>query len=109
MEFNRAEKLAIVKVIDSVIVADEIIHNGEINELGQLMRDIDFDSNFIVDARNIDAEQGLLVLSGMPDHKKNALAVILEGVAKADGFVHEKEAALLTSIFSTMGIGREIK
>ncbi|MGB5554303.1 MAG: TerB family tellurite resistance protein, partial [Flavobacteriaceae bacterium] len=101
MEFNPVEKLAIVQAISSVVLADGKVHNGEIHALSKLMHRIDFDSNFMVQARSIDAEQGVFILSGMPDKKKKALAEILEEVAASDGFVHEKETALMSSIFSS--------
>lgn len=104
MEFNLAEKLAIVKMIDSVIYADGVVHKGEINEVSLLMKRIDFDSSFIHFARNIESSQGLVILKDMTDEKKKALARILEDVAKSDGFVHEKEAELLTNIFSAIGV-----
>tara|TARA_R110002167_G_scaffold163242_27_gene360050 strand:- start:237 stop:557 length:321 start_codon:yes stop_codon:yes gene_type:complete len=105
MEFNQAEKLAIVKMVDSVILADEKIHNGEINALQQLMHSIGFDSNFIVDARNIEKNQSLLILDGMPDQKKKAMALILKEMAESDGFVHEKEMILILDVCATIGIG----
>ncbi|MCJ7465971.1 MAG: TerB family tellurite resistance protein [Maribacter sp.] len=109
MNFTLPEKLAIVNAIDAVMYADGIIHNGEIDALGLLMKRIDFDSNFIVQARNVSAKQGLLLLDGMPEAKKQALAIILQDMAKADGFVHEKEIALIINIFASIGIGHEFK
>ncbi len=109
MEFTLEEKLAIVNVIDSVIVADDVVHQGEIHLLSQLMKLLDFDSNFIVSARIIDTVQGLKILKGMTPPKKQALATILEDVANADGFVHQKEATLLTAIFSTMEVSRNVQ
>ena len=107
MKFTLKEKLAIVKAIDSMILADDIIHNGEINAFSELMDRIDFDSNFLVAARGINEEQGSQILHEMPDQKKKSLAVILEDVAKSDGFFHEKEKALLLNIFTAMGINRD--
>lgn len=107
--FSLVEKFAIVQAVDSVIIADGTIHKGEINALGQLMRRIDFDTNFILQARNMSQEQGLSVLRDMPYKKKKALATILEEIAISDGLVHEKESALMSTIFSFIGIGQEIK
>ena len=104
MEFNLAEKLAIIKMIDSVIYADGVVHKAEIKELGQLMKHIDFDSSFIPFARNIESKQGLAILKDMTDEKKQALAKILEDLAKSDGFVHKKETALLLNVFSAIGV-----
>mgnify|MGYP000424546396 CR=1 FL=1 len=104
MNFNLAEKLAIVKEIDSTIRADDIIHSGEIDHMQKLMESIDFDTNFIVDARNIPQNEGVKILRGMSPQKKNALAVILEDVANSDGFVHAKERAHMSSIFFAINI-----
>ena len=38
MKFDISEKLAMVNVIDSVIVADGKVHKGEINALSLLMK-----------------------------------------------------------------------
>ncbi|WP_339841455.1 TerB family tellurite resistance protein [uncultured Maribacter sp.] len=104
MKFDISEKLAMVNVIDSVIVADGEVHKGEINALTKLMDVIDFDSNFLVQARTIDIEQSVQILNGMSQDKKNNLALILENVAMSDGFVHEKENEVMSHIFSAIGI-----
>lgn len=106
--FTIAEKLAMVNAINSVIVADEFVHKAELAVMNQLMQRIDFDSNFIVQARNITDEQRLLIVKGMSEEKKKALAEILDEVANADGFFHEKEMELILSICTAMGICREV-
>jgi uncharacterized tellurite resistance protein B-like protein len=105
MGFTLPEKMAIVQAVDSVIHADGIVHSGEINALGQLMKRIDFDSNFIIQSRNIAAQQGLLILNAMSVLKKKNLAMILEDMANADGFFHEKEMTLISDILVSIGIG----
>lgn len=107
--FSLVEKFAIVQAVDSVIIADGTIHTGEIDALSQLMSRIDFESNFILQARNMSQEQGHIILRDMPYKKKKALATILEEIAISDGWVHEKESALMSTIFSYIGIGQEAK
>ncbi|MEH6746164.1 MAG: TerB family tellurite resistance protein [Maribacter arcticus] len=104
MIFDISEKLAMVNVIDSVIVADGKVHKGEINALSLLMKIIDFDSNFLVQARTIDTEQSVKILKGMSQDKKNYLAQILKDVAISDGFIHEKEIDFMRHIFSEIRI-----
>jgi uncharacterized tellurite resistance protein B-like protein len=99
LSFSLAEKLAIVNAIDALILVDGNVHNGEINVLTKLMKSIDFDSNFIVQARNIATDQCVLILNQMPKEKKDNLTQILQEVAISDGFCHEKETALIESIF----------
>lgn len=105
--FTIAEKLALVNAINSVIVADELIHKAELSLLHQLMRRIDFDSNFILQARNITDEQRLLIVKSMSNAKKKALAEILDEVANSDGYFHEKEMKLILGICTAMGICTE--
>lgn len=106
--FSLAEKLAIVQALDSVILADGTVHNGEINALSDLMNLIDFDSNFIVQARNLPLDQGLAVLKGMSQEKKKALANILKEMAIADGFIHDKETEVIVHIHKAAQIYPEL-
>ncbi|MFS4466612.1 TerB family tellurite resistance protein [Maribacter sp. 2210JD10-5] len=108
MDFDLAEKLAIVKVIDSVVMADGVVHKGEVSAVTELMNVIGFDSNLILEAHKITEDQGLTILKKMPLDKKEALAKILEDVAKSDGFVHRKEKELMLQIFASIHIGSTI-
>ena len=107
MEFDISEKLAIVHLIDSVIVADGKVHEGEINALSKLMPIIDFDSNFLIQARTIDIDQSVLILKEMTEDKKRKLAEILEEVAISDGYVHEKESDVIRHVFSEIGVSKK--
>ncbi|KSA15291.1 TerB family tellurite resistance protein [Maribacter dokdonensis] len=107
MEFDISEKLAIVHLIDSVIVADGKVHEGEINALSKFMPIIDFDSNFLIQARTIDIDQSVLILKEMTEDKKSKLAEILEEVAISDGYVHEKESDVIRHVFSEIGVSKK--
>ncbi len=104
MTFNLAEKLAIIKAIDEVILVDGQVNQGEVSFMNGLMRVLKIDTQIIQEARKITAKEGLLILSGMPENKKQALAVILQEMANADGKVDDKEIDLIINIFSTAGI-----
>lgn len=103
MKFDISEKLAMVNIIDSVIVADGEVHKGEINALSKLMEIIDFDSNFLIQARTIDIEQSIVILKGMQLEKKDRFVKILEDVALSDGFFHDKENDIINYIYSSIG------
>ncbi|HAF76459.1 MAG TPA: hypothetical protein DCG42_03985 [Maribacter sp.] len=107
MEFDISEKLAIVHLIDSVIIADGKVHEGEINALSKLMPIIDFDSNFLIQARTIDIDQSVLILKEMTEDKKSKLVEILEEVAISDGYVHEKESDVIRHVFSEIGVSKK--
>lgn len=104
MEFNLAEKLAIIKMIDSVIIVDDIIHEREISLFNQLIQHIGFEDNFLVHAKNLDFQEALLMLKEMAADKKKVLGEILHEVSEADGFIHQKEVLLIENIMSSIGI-----
>ena len=106
-DFSLVEKLAIAQAVDAIIHADGTIHNNEITALCQLMRHIDFDSNFILQARNIAPGQVLMILRDMPPEKKEALELILQEMAICDGFVHKNETTLMETIFTSIAMVEE--
>ncbi|SDR90858.1 hypothetical protein [Gramella sp. MAR_2010_147] len=104
MEFNLAEKLAIVKDIDRVILADNTVAKAEMVYLGQLMKLLDFDSAFVEEARKFNIRQANGVLENMSEAKKHSLAIILHEMAYADGEMSREEIEILFSVFQKAGI-----
>lgn len=107
MKFNLAEKIAIVKAIDEVILADGYASKSEMIFLAQLMEILKFDSDLIEEARKTTGNQGLSIIKAMPEDKKNTLIVILQEMAKADGRVDDNEIELIQRIISHIGVFRE--
>ena len=104
MEFNLAEKLAIVKAIDNVILADNKIAKGELVYLGQLMKLLRFDSDFVEEARKFNINQANIILEGLSEPKKHSLAIMLHEMAYADGDINPEEIKILFSLFEKAGI-----
>ncbi len=107
MEFNLAEKLAIVKALDRVILADKKIKKSEMAYLGQLMRVMDFDSDFVEEARKFNVKQSNSILKEMTAAKKRSLTIMLNEMAYADGNLNKQELEVLLSIFERAGINLE--
>ena len=102
MKFEISEKLAIVKVIDALIHADGIVHNGEINAFGKLMAVLDFDANFLIQARFLETEQSISMVRNFSQEKKEMLENLMAEMAKADGFVHQKEIDMMENVLSAI-------
>ena len=107
MKFNLAEKLAIVKAIDEVILVDGKVSKSEIDFLTQLMDILKFDRVLIEEARKITAKESMEVLKAMPENKKHALGVMLSEMANADGEFSEDEYRLVFNILLEAGIDIE--
>ncbi len=104
MEFNLAEKLAIVKAINEVILADGDIAPGEMVYLQQLMEVLNFDFDFVEQARRFNNAQAVAILQAMSEPKKHALAIMLHEMADADGEIDETEMAVVVAVFMAAGI-----
>ncbi len=103
MEYNLAEKLAIIKAIEEVILADGQIENAELDYMAQLMRILRFDKSLIKESRDITNKQFKSILKEMPDNKKHALTVLLSEMGSADGKLNKKERKLITKILKKAG------
>lgn len=104
MEFNLAEKLAIIKAIDEVILVDGHVDRKEISFLNKILEILKFDRTLVEEAREINAKEAISILASMPNSKKHALKVILNETAFADGIINEEEVSLITRILTASGI-----
>jgi uncharacterized tellurite resistance protein B-like protein len=104
MNFNLAEKLAIVKALDEVILADGEIKNAEIDLLSQLAKFLKFDGAIVKEARNISSKESISILKEMPNNKKHALAVLLNEMGNSDGKFDKKERKLISKILKKADI-----
>ena len=105
MEFNLAEKLALVKAVDEVIYVDGKVDPEEIDFMTQLMDSLKFDRSLIAEARKITPPECMAILKGMTDEKKQALSALLNEMANADGEFNKAEYRLIFNILMEVGIG----
>ena len=104
MEFNLAEKLGILKAIDQVIMADDKIYEGEAIFVSQLSNVVGFSAEIFKKAREVELEEAMAILEVMSPDKKEALAIMLNEAANADGRVGEEELKTIYRIFTRIGI-----
>lgn len=104
MQYNLAEKLAILKAMDEVVRADGQVKRGELKLMNRIMVVLKIDPKLLEKARNLTGKQSVLILSEMSVGKKQTLAVMLQEIAGADGSVDEREIILVRKIFSQAGI-----
>jgi uncharacterized tellurite resistance protein B-like protein len=102
MELNLAEKLAVVKMIHTMVKADGVVHPKEIDTVKKLMIRIDFDNHQIALAKDIEQDQAIAILRKMTESKKEIVLEALKEIAQSDGFVHEKELELLGRVLYEM-------
>ena len=106
MEFNLAEKLALVKAVDEVIYIDGKVDTEEMDFMTQLMDTLKFDRMLVEEARKITAKECLSILKGMTYEKKQMLSELLNEMANADGEFNKDEYRLIFNILHEVGIGQ---
>lgn len=104
-----SEKLAFVKMVDSIIKADEVIHDAEIEIMSQFMQRFDFDSEFIAKAKKQRIDDCIPLLVSMTAEKKSMIIRMLNVVAMSDGFVHKNEMDMIMHYCQTIGLCKKIK
>ncbi|WP_282049012.1 TerB family tellurite resistance protein [Maribacter aquivivus] len=107
VDFTKEEKLALVKMVDYVILADSKVDPAEMRYLTQLMDRFTFDSFFVGQARNLNKDKAFKILSLMSLPKKKEVAKLLNEVAISDGFLHDKELVKIAEALGHMEIKKE--
>ncbi|WP_282117752.1 TerB family tellurite resistance protein [Maribacter aquivivus] len=107
VDFTKEEKLALVKMVDYVILADSKVDPAEMRYLTQLMDRFTFDSFFVGQARNLNKDEAFKILSLMSLPKKKEVAKLLNEVAISDGFLHDKELVKIAEALGHMEIKKE--
>lgn len=103
MNFDQAEKMAVVKAIAETIVLDDQYKVGELMYLDELMKTLDFDMQFMERAKQLSSEKTVQVLQNMTKEKKEALIVIIDKMTESDGAVHQKENEFLVNLIQILG------
>jgi len=103
MGYNLAEKLAIIKAIEEVILADGQIENSEMDFMAQLMQILRFDHSLIKESRDVTDKEYKAILKEMSNNKKHALAVLLNETGSSDGNLSKKERKLIAKILKKAG------
>lgn len=100
MEITELEKLALVKTIDEFIKADNYVADDEMDYLSQLMETLNFDIDFVRQAREFDVHYAVLILKTLSKQKKDMLVIILNEMMNSDGEKDPREVEFLKNIIN---------
>jgi uncharacterized tellurite resistance protein B-like protein len=103
MNFDQAEKMAVVKAIAETIVLDDQYKVGELMYLDELMNTLDFDVQYMEKAKQLSSEKTVKVLQNMTKEKKEALIIMIDKMTESDGAVHQKEKEFLVNLIQMLG------
>ncbi|MFS4493120.1 hypothetical protein [Maribacter sp. 2308TA10-17] len=107
LSFSIPEKLAFVKMIHSIIVADRVIHKKEIQFLTELSHRLNFELSFVQQAKTMDLYQSQAILDKMEKSKKETVIQVLQEMARIDGIIADQEMSILLDLFNHLSISLE--
>ena len=102
MQFDQAEKMAVVKAIAETIELDDQYKVGELMYLDELMKTLDFDAQYMEKAKQLSSQKAVPALQGMTKEKKEALIIMIDEMSESDGTVHEKEREFLVNLINIL-------
>ena len=103
MNFDQAEKRAVVKAIAETIVLDDHYKVGELMYLDELMQTLDFDVQYMEKAKELSSEKTVQVLRNMSKEKKESFIIMIDKMTESDGSVHQKEKEFLVNLIQMLG------
>ena len=104
MNFSLLEKMAVLKAVDEVLMADGHIDVGEIAYLTQILNQFDEEMEFIQEARSLKSAHASEILKSMNSSKKIALYVMMKDMGEADGKIDLEEWEVILSVLDIAGI-----
>ena len=104
MDFTRIEKIAVLKILQEVIIADGKVDDRELNYLGKLLPILEIDFTFIEEINKLDYALAMEILKSMDETKKKALTVMMHQMAHADGKADLVEWQIILEVFEKIGI-----
>ena len=102
MNFDKDEKMAVVKAIAETIVLDDQYKVGELMYLDELMTTLDFDVRYMEKAKELSSQKTVQVLQSMTKKKKEALIIMIDKMTESDGAVHQKEKEFLVNLINIL-------
>lgn len=105
--YSLIEKLAIVKTLDEIIIANGEIAPGEQKMLKEIMNKMAFNAAFVEEARKMKSSESIDVLKRMPLKRKKLFAELMHKIAISDGTVDEMETNLIIGIYKDANIDIE--
>lgn len=102
MHFDQVEKMAVVKAITETMELDDQYKVGEVMYLEELMKTLDFDSQDMEKARQLNSQQVVKTLQSMTKEKKRALIIMIDKMTESDGSVHVKENEFLVNLIQVL-------
>lgn len=98
MNFTLLEKLAILKAVDEVMMADNFVDIGEATYLTQILGNFNLEISILNDARKMKTSIATNILRDMSQEKKALLYLMMREMANADGNTDAEELEVILSV-----------
>jgi uncharacterized tellurite resistance protein B-like protein len=107
MKYTLLEKLAIVKVLDEMILADKIEDPKEREYLNNVATELQITPEFTIESRQLRNAECLDILRRMEPEKKDKFTQMLREITEADGHADPAEVNMMIGIFESLGLNEQ--
>lgn len=107
MKYTLLEKLAIVKVLDEMILADKIEDPKEREYLNNVATELQITPEFTIESRQLRNTECLDILRRMEPEKKDQFTQMLREITEADGHTDPSEVNMMIGIFESLGLNEQ--
>ena len=97
--FTLTQKLAILKGLDAVMMADGKVEPGEEDFLKEVLMEMELEPFMVDEARKVSVGESIEILKRMSPEKKRLFAEMMHRMIIADNKVDEREVNLLITLF----------
>jgi len=102
--FTKEEKIAISNILILLVTIDSEIADEEVMFLAQLRKVLNLDDEIIEKAKDQEYLASLQIIDKMGEAQKDALAMLMIEMAKADGEVSAEEYTLVLFVARICGL-----
>ncbi len=105
--FTLIQKLAVLKSLDAVMMADGRIAPGEERFLKDILTEMDLKPYMVDEARKVSVGESIGILKRMEEGKKKLFAEMMHGMIIVDRKIDEREVNMLINLFREANIDIE--
>ena len=106
-EFTYTEKIAVVKVLNEILKADNIAHEKEIEYLNDVIYSFDFDENYKAEINSLITLQALSTIREMSVDKKAMVAQMMGRMIVIDKDINYNEVKLYNAFCESCNIEKD--
>lgn len=103
-ELTHEAKIAIIKILNEILVADNVVRKSEVEYLNEIIKSFEFHGEYEVEVDNMKTLQALSIIRILPIDQKNEVAKMMGKMIIVDEDINYNEVKLYNSFCESCDI-----